>query len=88
MFLSLNEMIGSSRDWAVHARESDRRTVLIEERERHRMTCGLLEGERSLEVVKIRRGEVRVCSFDLDACCSRSKAKVSVIALRAVFDGL
>ncbi|WP_217269733.1 hypothetical protein [Neobacillus endophyticus] len=49
----MNEMIGSPRDWAVHARESARRTVLVEERKAHRITCGLLDGESSREVVEI-----------------------------------
>ena len=58
----------SPRERAVLVRERARRTVRLEEREAHGLTCGLLDGARALEVVEARRGEARARSVDLDAC--------------------
>jgi hypothetical protein len=58
----------SPRDDAVLVRERARRTVRVEEREAHMLTCGLLDGARALEIVEFRRGEPRTRSVDLDAC--------------------
>ena len=44
-----------------------RRTVRVEERQAHRLTCGLLNGARVLEVVEVRRGKAGARSVDLDA---------------------
>ena len=46
----------SPRERAVLVRERARRTVRVEEREAHGLTCGLLDGARALEVVEVRRG--------------------------------
>ena len=58
----------SPRERAVLVRERARRTLRVEEREAHGLTCGLLDGARALEVVEVRRGEARARSVDLDAC--------------------
>jgi len=76
------------RERAVLVRERARRTVRVEEREANGLTCGLFDRARALEVVEVRRGEARARSVDLDGVESSSKAKASVIALRAVFEEL
>ena len=53
---------------AILVRERARRTVCVEEREAHGLTCGLLDGARALEVADVRRSEARARSVDLDAC--------------------
>jgi hypothetical protein len=59
-----------------------RRTVRLEERQAHRLTCGLFDRARALEVIEARLGESRA-RMPGD---SRSEAKASVIAMRPVFD--
>jgi hypothetical protein len=57
-------------------------------REAHELTCPLFDRERTFKVVEIRRGEARTRGVDVNPRRLRSKAKASIIALRAVFDGL
>jgi|SRR5580704_1204911 hypothetical protein len=46
----------SPRERAVLVQERARRTVRVEEREAHGLTCGLLDSARALEVVEVRPG--------------------------------
>jgi hypothetical protein len=58
----------SPRERPILVRERACRTVRVEEREAHGLTCRLLDGARALEVIEVRRGEAGARSVDLDAC--------------------
>src|SRR5580700_2097954 len=81
----------SPRERAVLVRERARWIVRVEKREAHGLTCGLLDSARALEVVKVRRGEARTRSVDLDACrlevqCEGERDRVEGCLRRAICD--
>src|SRR5919198_4498432 len=64
----LNAIPSSPRERTILVREGACRTVLVEERESHGLTCCLFDRACALEVVEVRCGETRARSIDLDAC--------------------
>src|SRR5262245_46081095 len=75
----------SPRDLTVVVRERARRSVRVEEREAHGLTCTLFDCARALEIVEVRRGEARTRSVDFDACrrefyreCERDRVESSL----------
>jgi hypothetical protein len=73
---------------ALLVREGARRTVRVEDRKAHGLACSLFDGARALEVIEVRRREPGHAALSLIPVDSSSNAKASVIALRAVFEGL